>query len=59
MRESKNITIILGGRTYSLTVSMSEESLVRNVVTDINEQINYYEVRKYFCSSLFKAHRII
>ena len=37
MRESKNITIILGGRTYSLTVSMSEESLVRNVVTDINE----------------------
>ena len=44
MVDSKNITVLIGGRSYSLTVNAEEEPLIRKVVEELNEKINFYQV---------------
>lgn len=39
-----NITVLIGGRPYPLTVEAKDEPLIRRVVKEINEKINEFQL---------------
>lgn len=42
MKTDLNIKVNIGGRPYSLSVSRSEEEIVRKAANDVNDTINKY-----------------
>lgn len=44
MDESMNITVLIGGRPYSLSIKTREEQLIRKTVKEINEKINSFQL---------------
>ena len=43
MNESMNITVLIGGRPYSLSIKTREEQLIRKAVKDINDKVNEFQ----------------
>jgi hypothetical protein len=44
MNESMNITVLIGGRPYSLSVKTREEHLIRKTVKEINDKVNEFQL---------------
>lgn len=44
MDESVNITVLIAGRPYPLSVKSREEQLIRKTVKEINEKINEFQL---------------
>ena len=44
MNESMNITVLIGGRPYSLSIKTREEQLIRKAVKEVNEKINQFQL---------------
>ncbi len=44
MNESMNITVLIGGRPYSLSIKTREEHLIRKTVKEINDKVNQFQL---------------
>ena len=44
MNESVNITVLIAGRPYPLSVKTREEHLIRKAVKELNEKINEFQL---------------
>lgn len=42
--ETKNITVVIAGRPFPVTIPASEEVSLRNVVKSINDKINHFQL---------------
>ena len=43
-QESKQITVLIGGRPYPLKIQSSDESVIRRIVRDVNEMVNKFQL---------------
>lgn len=43
-QESKQITVLIGGRPYPLKITSSNETLIRRIVRDVNEKVNQVQL---------------
>jgi len=42
--ENKHITVIIGGRPYSLKVKTEDEAAIRRIVNEVNEKVNHFQL---------------
>ena len=43
-QESKQITVLIGGRPYPLKIQSGNESVIRKIVRDVNEMVNKFQL---------------
>lgn len=43
-QETKNITVLIGGRPYPLKVQPEDEATIRKIVKEVNEKINRFQL---------------
>lgn len=44
MSDNMNITVLIAGRPFSLSVKAREEQLIRKTVKEINEKVNQFQL---------------
>jgi len=43
-QDSKQITVLIGGRPYPLKIQSSNESVIRRIVKDVNDRVNKFQL---------------
>lgn len=43
-QDTKQITVLIGGRPYPLKIASSNETLIRRIVRDVNEKVNQVQL---------------
>jgi cell division protein ZapA (FtsZ GTPase activity inhibitor) len=43
-QDTKNITVLIGGRPYPLKVKAGDEPTIRRIVKEVNEKINRFQL---------------
>lgn len=43
-QDTKNITVLIGGRPYPLKVKSGDEPTIRRIVKEVNEKINRFQL---------------
>ncbi len=43
-QESKNITVVIAGRPYSLKIKTNDEPALRRIVKELNDKVNQFQL---------------
>ena len=43
-KETSNITVLIAGRPYPLKIKVGDEPTIRNIVKEVNEKINRFQL---------------